>query len=90
MLQASCAHGLSSNNLSTHVSPLWGVQKYRLGAGQQAEVKHMNERGMRYKLFALGTGFTGTAFTGDALLRAASDGPIALDEQPRPCAHGAP
>jgi len=50
----------------------------RLGAGQQAEVKHMNERGIRYKVFALGTGFVGTGFTGDALVRAASDGPIAL------------
>ena len=66
-------------NQFTHVSPLWGEQKYRLGAGQQAEVKHMNERGIRYKVFALGTGFVGTGFTGDALVRAASDGPIALD-----------
>ena len=65
-------------NQFTHVSPLWGEQKYRLGAGQQAEVKHMNERGIRYKVFALGTGFVGTGFTGDALVRAASDGPIAL------------
>ena len=38
----------------------------------------MNERGIRYKVFALGTGFVGTGFTGDALVRAASDGPIAL------------
>ena len=44
-------------NQFTHVSPLWGEQKYRLGAGQQAEVKHMNERGIRYKVFALCTGF---------------------------------
>jgi hypothetical protein len=66
-------------NQFTHVSPLWGEQKYRLGGGQLAEVKHMNKRGIRYKLFALGTGFTGTGFTGDALVRAASDGPIALD-----------
>jgi len=65
-------------NQFTHVSPLWGEQKYRLGAGQQAEVKHMNERGIRYKVFALGTGFVGTGFTGDSLVRAASDGPIAL------------
>ena len=65
-------------NQFTHVSPLWGEQKYRLGAGQQAEVKHMNERGIRYKVFALGTGFVGTGFTGDALVGAASDGPIAL------------
>ena len=65
-------------NQFTHVSPLWGEQKYRLGAGQQAEVKHMNERGIRYKVFALGTGFVGTGFTGDALVKAASDGPIAL------------
>ena len=68
-----------AENQFTHVSPLWGEQKYRLGAGQLAEVKHMNKRGIRYKLFALGTGFTGTGFTGDALVRAASDGPIALD-----------
>ena len=34
--------------------------------------------GIQYKVFALGTGFTGTSFTGDALKRAASDGPIAL------------
>mmetsp|Transcript_6485 Transcript_6485/g.16022 ORF Transcript_6485/g.16022 Transcript_6485/m.16022 type:complete len:119 (+) Transcript_6485:1-357(+) len=65
-------------NQFTHVSPLWGEQKYRLGAGQQAEVKHMNERGIRYKVFALCTGFVGTGFTGDALVGAASDGPIAL------------
>ena len=69
-------------NQFKHVSPLWGEQKYRLGAGQQAEVKHMNERGIRYKVFALGTGFTGTSFTGDALKRAASDGPIALNVPP--------
>ena len=65
-------------NQFTHVSPLWGEQKYRLGAGQQAEVKHMNERGIRYKVFALGTGFVGTGFAGDALVRAASDGPISI------------
>ena len=65
-------------NQFKHASPLWGEQKYRLGAGQQAEVKHMNEKGIQYKVFALGTGFTGTGFTGDALKRAASDGPIAL------------
>ena len=66
-------------NQFTHVSPLWGEQKFRLGAGQQAEVKHMNEKGIQYKVFALGTGFVGTGFTGDALKRAASDlGPIAL------------
>eukprot|EP00964_Phaeocystis_antarctica_P088307 scaffold56194_cov73-Phaeocystis_antarctica.AAC.2 len=65
-------------NQFKHVSPLWGEQKYRLGAGQQAEVKHMNEKGIQYKVFALGTGFTGTSFIGDALKRAASEGPIAL------------
>ena len=65
-------------NQFRHISPLWGEQKYRLGAGQQAEVKHMNEKGIQYKVFALGTGFTGTGFTGDALKRAASDGPIVL------------
>ena len=65
-------------NQFRHLSPLWGEQKYRLGAGQQAEVKHMNEKGIQYKVFALGTGFTGTGFTGDALKRAASDGPIVL------------
>ena len=65
-------------NQFRHLSPLWGEQKYRLGAGQQAEVKHMNEKGIQYKVFALGTGFAGTGFTGDTLKRAASDGPIAL------------
>ena len=65
-------------NQFKHASPLWGEQKYRLGAGQQAEVKHMNERGIQYKVFALGTGFAGTGFTGDALKRAASHGFIAL------------
>eukprot|EP00964_Phaeocystis_antarctica_P030594 scaffold17294_cov78-Phaeocystis_antarctica.AAC.1 len=69
-------------NQFTHVSPLWGEQKYRLGGGQQAEVKHMNEKGIQYKVFALGTGFTGTSFTGDALKRAASDGPVALNVPP--------
>ena len=39
----------------------------------------MNEKGIQYKVFALGTGFTGTSFTGDTLKRAASDGPIALN-----------
>ena len=65
-------------NQFKHISPLWGEQKFRLGAGQQAEVKHMNERGIQYKVFALGTGFAGTGFTGDALKRAASHGFIAL------------
>ena len=65
-------------NQFKHLSPMWGEQKYRLGGGQQAEVKHMNKKGIRYKVFALGTGFAGTGFTGDALKRGASDGPIAL------------
>ena len=65
-------------NQFKHASPLWGEQKYRLGAGQQAEVQHMNEKGIKYKVFALGTGFAGTGFTGDALKKGASDGPIAL------------
>ena len=52
--------------------------KGHMEAGQQAEVKHMNEKGIKYKVFALGTGFAGTGFTGDALKRAASDGPIVL------------
>jgi hypothetical protein len=46
--------------------------KGHMGAGQQAEVKHMNEKGIQYKVLALGTGFTGTGFTGDTLKRAAS------------------
>ena len=48
------------------------------GRTTQAEVKHMNEKRIKYKVFALGTGFAGTGFTGDALKRAASDAPIAL------------
>ena len=40
----------------------------------------MNEKGIQYKVFALGTGFTGTGFTGDTLKRAASDCPIVLYE----------
>ena len=41
-------------NQFKHVSPLWGEQKYRLGGGQQAEVKHMNEKGVQYKVFEKG------------------------------------
>ena len=46
----------------------------------------MNERGIRsvrFKVFALGTPalFVGTDLTGNALVRAASDGLIALSEQ---------
>jgi len=61
---------------------------YWLGAGQQAEVKHMNEKGIQYhKVFALSTGFACAPRRGfktnDALKKAASDGPIEMGTPPR-------
>ena len=61
-----------------HLEAAGGAGLHRILPRLEAEVKHMNEKGIQYKVFALGTGFTGTGFTGDTLERAASDGPIAL------------
>ena len=61
-----------------------GEQKFRLGKGQQAEVKYMNERGIPYKVFASDAdGALGGILSGDLVSRA-SDGPILLSPFLRP------
>ena len=63
-----------------HVSPERGEQKFRLGVGQQAEVKYMNEQGIPYKVLASDAegAIRGIAacIVGNRLASIASDGPI--------------
>ena len=65
-------------NQFKHVSPEWGEQNFRLGAGQQAEVKYMNENNIPYKVFASDADGPLHFLSGDSLVSRASDGPIHL------------